>query len=235
MNGWYPPATQTLGNNSGDFKPGYPKRGVIHTTEGTTTAGAVAAYKKNNSWPHFTVGINGLVDQHVSLHKAARALQNDPGNVETNRAGAIQIEVVGKAANTVWPMAQISAMQKLMRWIEAETGIKPQGPVFVGNEGFGENAAQRFTYTAWQNFNGWCGHQHVPENSHWDPGKINLKNLLPPEVPPMPEFPVVPTASPIQFFVLTPSGQGYYIVCKDGGLFAFGDAQYKGRVVYSGA
>jgi hypothetical protein len=29
----------------------------------------------------------------------------------------------------------------------------------------------------WNAFNGWCGHQHVPENSHWDPGKLNIDHL----------------------------------------------------------
>ena len=30
----------------------------------------------------------------------------------------------------------------------------------------------------WMAFSGWCGHQHVPENDHWDPGRINISRLL---------------------------------------------------------
>lgn len=36
-------------------------------------------------------------------------------------------------------------------------------------------------------------------------------------------------AEPVSISV-TPSGKGYYILCKDGGVFSFGDAVYFGRV-----
>ena len=31
----------------------------------------------------------------------------------------------------------------------------------------------------WDQFGGVCGHQHVPENTHWDPGAIDWDTLLP--------------------------------------------------------
>jgi hypothetical protein len=34
------------------------------------------------------------------------------------------------------------------------------------------------TEDEWNNFDGWCGHQHVPENEHWDPGKLDIGRLL---------------------------------------------------------
>jgi hypothetical protein len=30
----------------------------------------------------------------------------------------------------------------------------------------------------------------------------------------------------------TPTGRGYWLVCADGGVFAFGDAEYFGNVEY---
>jgi hypothetical protein len=30
----------------------------------------------------------------------------------------------------------------------------------------------------WEQFNGVCGHQHVPENKHWDPGAIAWARLI---------------------------------------------------------
>jgi peptidoglycan hydrolase-like protein with peptidoglycan-binding domain len=30
----------------------------------------------------------------------------------------------------------------------------------------------------WTKFNGICGHQHVPGNSHWDPGAMDIKGLV---------------------------------------------------------
>ena len=40
----------------------------------------------------------------------------------------------------------------------------------------------------------------------------------------------IDTHSPLQFFVPTPSGKGYWMVAQDGAVFAFGDAAYYGRV-----
>lgn len=183
---WYPQATKSLGNDSGSFVAGYAFKGVLHTTEGGSASGAIAAYKKANSWPHFTVDQNGKVYQHIPINKAARALENISGGVETNRGGAIQIEVVGFAAKTIWPAAQIDAMKSLMRWIEAQTGIK-QIPLAFGNSSqYGLKNPLEFSPAYWKTFNGWCGHQHVPENRHWDPGAINLGILFEPVLPPIP-------------------------------------------------
>jgi hypothetical protein len=30
----------------------------------------------------------------------------------------------------------------------------------------------------WRGFDGWCGHQHVPNNTHGDPSDINIHALL---------------------------------------------------------
>lgn len=241
---WYPLAdTRVPGNSAGSFDPSYPMRGVLHTTEGGIAHGAFAAYRSANSWPHFTVAMDGTVYQHLAIDRAARSLQNLSGGVETNRAGAIQIEVCGKAAQTNWPLAQVQAMILLMRWIEAQTGIRPIAPAFGGNAEYGQRNPLEFTHEQWRTFNGWCGHQHVPENSHWDPGAIAIANLLPTEVP-MPETPAAP---PPNIDIQSPPGfvaagiaalcnsegvcTGYLILGTDGGVFGFGPgARYFGRV-----
>lgn len=191
MANWYPLATQIKGNSSGSLIAGYAKKGVIHTTEGSTAAGAFNAYRNHNSWPHFTIGPNGKVYQHLSIGVAARTLENRTGGVETNRGGAIQFEVVGFAKNTNWPTAQVIAVKALMRWIEENAGIKPYGPVFGGGGEYGYFNPLQFSPSQWIQFNGWCGHQHVPENAHWDPGAINLNVFLEPVPPaPIPQPPV---------------------------------------------
>lgn len=240
---WYPAASTTeLGNSAGAFVPGYPMRGVIHTTEGSTPHGAFSAYRNNNSWPHFTVSQDGIVYQHVPVNLASRSMKNAPGGVETNRGGAIQIEVVGKAANPNWPLAQVQAMLLLMRWLEKETGIRPVAPAFHGG-GAAAVAPYRFSPADWTTFNGWCGHQHVPENDHWDPGALVIANLLPTEAT-MPETPAPP---PPNINIDSPPGfvaagiaalcdvngicTGYLILGTDGGVFGFGPgAKYFGRV-----
>lgn len=62
--------------------------------------------------------------QHIDTSVAARALRNPPGEVETNRDGAIQIELVGfagrdKAKNGLMNLA------RLCRWIEQTHGVEP--------------------------------------------------------------------------------------------------------------
>lgn len=228
MADWYPTAIQKLGNDAGSFVAGYPKRGVLHTTEGNSAAGAIGAYKNANSWPHFTVDKDGKVYQHIPISKAARSLENLSGGVETNRAGAIQIEVVGFASKPAWPPAQIESMRSLMRWIEAQTGIQPTGPAFGGPEQYGLKNPLEFTNEQWKSFNGWCGHQHVPENAHYDPGPINLQDLFP---TPVQEIPIVAVnAPPVEVLTHPNWGFGYIIVTADGGVFTFGGAPFYGSL-----
>jgi hypothetical protein len=235
---WYPAATKSLGNPGAAFNGG-PFRGVLHTTEGGSAAGAIGAYKQHNSWPHFTVDRDGKVYQHIGIDVSARALQNRSGGVETNRDSAIQIEVVGWASKPDWPLPQVAAMILLMRWIEAQTGIKPEGPTFGDSKQYGLRNPLEFMPQDWDDFNGWCGHQHVPENDHWDPGAINLSNLLPTEVSMPDTTPNYDIDSPAGFVAASIAAlcdsngvcTGYLILGTDGGVFGFGPgARYFGRV-----
>jgi hypothetical protein len=36
----------------------------------------------------------------------------------------------------------------------------------------------RLDHNEWRKFNGICGHMHVPENDHVDPGKIKVRKLV---------------------------------------------------------
>lgn len=47
-----------------------------------------------------------------------------------------------------------------------------------------------------------------------------------------PEAPMIQSNAPIVGIASTPSGQGYWVIAADGGVFAFGDAQFHGRVEY---
>src|SRR5262245_58042937 len=80
---------------SGSFTGG-PFKIVHHTTEGSSAQGAFNAFRAHRSDPHFTVDATKIF-QHIDTGKAARALRNLEGGVQTNRDSAIQIEVVGFA------------------------------------------------------------------------------------------------------------------------------------------
>lgn len=233
MNPWYPAATKDELADAGPYVGG-PYRGVLHTTEGTSYAGAKGAYVKNKSNPHFTVE-GGKVYQHVPINRAARAMQNRSGGVETNRQSAVQIEVVGYASKPNWAPETIEATRKLMAWIESQTGIRPYAPRFLGN-GDGTiailNAPQRMANQAWLRWDGWCGHQHVPENTHWDPGTCPITALLVRE-PLTPENPKpigAPMANaPFAKILVHPNG-GYLEIGEDGGVFSWGSAPFFGSL-----
>jgi hypothetical protein len=178
---WYEKAIKEELPNAGNFLTSAPWRGVLHTTEGSKYAGALVAYKANNSAPHFTISYESnqfQVWQHIPINKAARALKNKPGGVETNRLRCIQIEIVWKANEAhLIPVPFLDGLKSLMRWIEANTTIRSVKPVKPFATQYGQTD-RRMTGAEWTAFNGWCGHCHVPENDHWDPGSINIDYLL---------------------------------------------------------
>lgn len=159
------PITGPVGNyNGGPFKI------VHHTTEGTSAAGAFAAFQKNRSDPHFTVDA-ATIYQHIDTDKAARALRNAVGGVETNRNRAIQIEVVGVAA-VPKSRATLENVARLCRWLEGQHGIPrvwPSGPPKPAANGRDPGGHNRNAAT-WTTEGGHYGHSQVPENIHWDPG-----------------------------------------------------------------
>src|ERR1041384_4890718 len=215
---------------AGSFLGG-PFRGVLHTTEGATYAGARAAYLKSRVSPHFTIGVEGCW-QHVDIDRSSSALVNIIGGVETNRLSAIQIEVIGFAANPDWPDNLITAVRDLMTWIETNTGIEPWAPpLWGGNDAYGLHTRYRMAPSAWLNFDGWCGHQHVPENEHSDPGRIPIERLLERLTTVADDAPPVYKVQAKLFaFEATPTGKGYWIVTVHGAIYAFGDAVYLGRL-----
>lgn len=184
--------------DGGPFADGYAPRGVIHTTEGWTYASARAAYRAHRGWPHFTASWEGQrfqAWQHLDIGRAARALKNPAGGVQTNRARAVQIELVGTAdkrneerwgdlyvAN--FPEEFLAGVAALMRWVEQTCGVRREAPGLAWiehPEAFGQRNGLRMGAQGWRLFRGWCGHQHVPENEHGDPGRLDIARLLAPE------------------------------------------------------
>ena len=154
--------------SSGSYLGG-PLKIVHHTTEGSTAAGAMAAYRSNRSDPHFTVD-NTTIYQHINTNNAARSLRNLSGGVQTNRDSAIQIEVVAFAGRSK-DRGTLENVARLCRWIERTYDIPqvwPNGfprPARDGRDPGGHNRNAR----NWNDEGGHYGHCHVPENTHWDP------------------------------------------------------------------
>ncbi|WP_326808187.1 LysM peptidoglycan-binding domain-containing protein [Streptomyces sp. NBC_01775] len=177
--------------------------GVIHTTEGMTVPG----YSGGRDAPNFTA-LPDIKNkrlrwyQHFDVDRSSRALVNLGGGVETNTLNALQVELVGtcderhaktwggKKAGTdylFWPDAPdwaLAEMGKFVRWCHDHHGIKMQStvtwkPYKKGQAGgsYGANGV-RLSGKQWQGYYGWLGHQHVPENSHGDPGDIDMARVL---------------------------------------------------------
>lgn len=217
---WWPKAKRDAFKDGGTFTGG-PFRGVLHTTEGSSYAGARSVYAKSSVAPHFTIGLEGAW-QHVPLNRASRALPNLAGGVETNRQSAVQVEVVHRAGEP-WPDELVPRVRELMEWVEAQTGVQPWAPPFLGSQAYGLKGLARMTTSSWLTFPAWCGHQHVPESSHWDPGPVPIDALLERRgAPPVADIPKL--NYPARCIAVRPQGDGYWLVAYDGGVFAFGAA-----------
>lgn len=178
---WYPKAFKNVIQHPravGGTYVGYPWRGVLHSTESTTFKAKSTDYFGHHNPPHFTV-YKGQVYQHFPLLVSARALANPPGGVQTNRGNAIQIEIVAKAAKiNKTPKSTRKALKELIEWLNSELGIRAEYyPHRGGPEGYGPEGAYRMSAREWLEYNAWCCHANVPENSHWDIGNPDTEFL----------------------------------------------------------
>lgn len=157
----------------GNFIPGIPKRFVLHTTESKGYRYRPENYFGHWNPPHWTMDTDGRLYQHFDTEVSSRGLENRPSGVETNRAGALQIELgwyAGDIANMPEPMWK--SLKLLLEWSFATQNIEPYCTPFGNVAEAGLRNKFELSYKAWDAFNGVCGHQNVPENVHWDPGPI---------------------------------------------------------------
>jgi hypothetical protein len=170
---WIPGWTRVdLGPDGGPYDDRSRPKGCMHTTEGTTLAGAEGAYK--NYPPHLGYDPNRrLKHQYVALNRSSYAFRGS----ESDDEYIIQVEVVGFAAKThqwsnqvysniaqdvIKPLEELIGIPRQhLRFYRADEGIvlaRPESPV-------------RLSSAALRNYSGWLGHQHIPApDSHWDPG-----------------------------------------------------------------
>jgi hypothetical protein len=170
---------------------------VLHTTEGRTLPG----YGGGGSAPNLTAVPDFAAKklkwyQHFDIETSSRALVNLRGGAETNTANVCQVELVGTCdpkthkkwmaasqEHIYWPDAPDWALQGVARflaWMHEEHGVPLSGPkewpAYPSSYGTGSGA--RMTTAEWNKFKGICGHLHVVENSHGDPGAIDFAGLV---------------------------------------------------------
>ncbi len=170
---------------------------VLHTTEGRS----VPTYDGGALAPTFTALPDFAAKrlkwyQHFDFDRSSRALRNLAGGVETNTNNVAQIELVGtcdpathskwQAAgqqHVYWPEAPDWALRDLadfLAWAHTHHGVPLTGPSKwpAYPKSYGSGGGQRMSNAAWNSFRGVCGHMHVPENDHGDPGAIDFTRLI---------------------------------------------------------
>ena len=187
---------------------------VIHTTEGTSLptydGGAVAP---NITFVPDFQAKRLKAYQHYRTDISSRALMNKLGGVATNTNNVTQAEFVGTCDPTTsrrwaaagvehifWPDAPDWALREMaeyVAWLHEEHGIPlvapakwPAYPTSYANGG-----GQRMTDDQWNAFRGVCGHMHVTENVHGDPGSLPIQKVLAyaKEILAIPDDPTPPT------------------------------------------
>ncbi len=174
---------------------------VWHTTEGD----GWPSYDGGKKAPHYTVKPDYgsrmmLWRQHFPDSVNSRAMRNEPGGVQTNLDGALQVEIVGTCDETRdWPARmlkswaledwQVEGLAMFAAWTFREHGVPLAAPslwLAYGKDprapgrvpaSYGDSPA-RMTGRTWDRFRGHCGHQHAPENVHGDPGRLPMSQIL---------------------------------------------------------
>lgn len=176
-----------------------PNAGVLHTTEGFS----LPSYDGGAIAPNYTAVPNFEKKRldwfaHFPDERSSRALVNLAGGVETNTLNVVQVELVGTCNPQhqahwsgqragvdyiYWPEAPDWAIRDLAAFLvdmNQRHGIKLQGPSVweAYPQSYGADNGCRFRFRRWRNFYGWCGHEHVPENDHGDPGALPFAAVL---------------------------------------------------------
>ena len=175
---------------------GTPNKGVLHSTETTSLPG----YENGAVAPHLTLapdfhGRKFTYYQHFPFTSYSRSLENRSGGIETNKDHVVQIEIVGTCdpdTHNKWqnldrdhlympelPRWALYDLGKLVEWFNHEYGIPlVTTPFEAYPKSYGQFNGVRMKSEQWSKFSGWCGHQHVPENHHGDPGAIRILDIM---------------------------------------------------------
>lgn len=159
---WFPGAnlSRKAPVDGGSILGGNPKC-LWHDTETKGLPSYSSGY-----WPNMTI-CSGTPYQHIPADRAARALRNESGGVQTNRWNVFQIEVCGYANKVVYH----PVMTEVAQWLKEVRGCPMKATVRWRTypESYGASPV-RLSASEWATYSGHLGHMHAPENAHGDPG-----------------------------------------------------------------
>jgi hypothetical protein len=151
---------------------------TLHTTESPREwiDAAIAQFGAGNGTPHLSIGWRKgfrfpVLAQFLPFDEYAKTLEHPAGTPETNRANAVQIEICDRAAESGdWDDNWYKALANVVTLTQHRIDIPSKCPrSFPG---------VRYSGAGWVKAAGIVGHCHVPNNSHWDPGKFKRNKLL---------------------------------------------------------
>lgn len=162
-----------LGPDGGSFDQADNPKVLVHTTQGSTLAGAEAAFR--DFPPHLGYDpARRLRRQYVSLDRHSYSIRN----AEAEDDYCIQVEVVGFAESTHKWSDELyrNFAEDVIVPLEAVIGVPRRHLRFYRSGEGGIVLASKYspirlTNAAWRAYSGWLGHQHAPNpDEHWDPG-----------------------------------------------------------------
>lgn len=205
---WPPGTDHTTQNFESRYtgSPMEPNTFCAHTTEGLSFPGYSSGATAPNLTVRINIAARtASLRGHYPADRSARALENRSGGVQTNTLNVWQVELVGtcdpihKSTWVVngrtyragvdyiyWPDAPDWALElvaDIVGWLHEEW---PDFPIEDGAprgwlpypKSYGSGNGQRMTFSEWNNGRGMVGHQHVPENSHGDPGDFDVDRVV---------------------------------------------------------
>lgn len=181
---WLPGYTRVnLGLSGKPFEYTHNPKGLLHSTEGTSLAGAesaMRAYPSHLGYDYRTREKHQYISLDLAAYSAMDESDNDP---------IYQVELVGFAKDMRylpdWALRNIA--EDVVKPLRDTVGI----PDIVIPVGFKDGldgiypylatpqSPIRLSYAGLRQFSGWLGHQHLPApDDHWDPGKIDIHRIL---------------------------------------------------------
>lgn len=157
---------------SGTMVPGGDKM-LWHTTEGSF-ASAHRKFATGLDAPHVLIDpIANYVVQYLPFDNYAKALEHPLGTPETNRAHCYQVEIAAHAVNSPkWSQLIYDSLGTLAVLMEHRTDVPRRS-----RHKF-EIGARRLSPDGFIRAAGHLGHEHAPNNTHWDPGAMSMKKLF---------------------------------------------------------
>lgn len=186
MGNWMPGAATLPSSRDGGSMIGGPSRATEHVMVTPYSWSALQAARfliSQGTEAHLTLHpITGQAVQMVPANRAARALANRSGGVQTNRQGRynIQTEVVAMPNGYTKDVTEAgkAILAARANWLDS-LGVdrvwasgRPPSSYAEANNGSSRNEWR------WLNKSGWFGHSEVPENSHWDPGPCDPSVMM---------------------------------------------------------